>query len=208
MSSLFPGLPVFLDLVGRSVVIAASGPAADTLARDCLASGAGVTLIHPGAAAHTAPGYQAIARRWRAADFRNATLVAVGGDERRVAQARASAKAARAVFMVLDGGPGSDLAPAETSARGPLTVGISMIGLPAALAAAVRARLAAAAPASLTGFLDAAAVYGPPPGLDAAAEARFWPEALAAALIAKPKCWREWLAERARHAVEKPQELT
>lgn len=202
MSSLFPGLPVFLDLVGRSVVIAAGGPAAETLARDCLASGAGVTMIHPHATLPSAPGFQAVPRRWRAADFHNATLVAVGADERRVAQARASAKAARAVFMVLDGGPDSDLAPAETSARGPLTVGVSMIGLPPALAAAVRARLAAAVPPGLTGFLDAAAEQGGPLGLDPAAAARFWPDALAAALTAKPRCWRAWLSERARQAVE------
>jgi siroheme synthase (precorrin-2 oxidase/ferrochelatase) len=200
MSSLFPGLPVFLDLVGRSVVIAAGGAAADTLARDCLASGAGVIHIHPSLTAHGAPGFQALARRWRAADFRNAALVAVGGDERRISQARASAKAARAVFMVLDGGPGSDLAPAETSARGPLTVGVSMIGLPAGLAAALRARLAAAAPPGLTGFLEAAAQFSAPSGWTSATQAQFWSEALAAASVARPECWRDWLSARAQHA--------
>lgn len=204
MSSLFPPLPVFMDLTGRAAVIAAADVHAARLARECLEAGAGVTLIHPApcAAAEALSGVaRLIKRRWRAADFRNASLVAVGCDERRMSAARSSAKAARAIFLALDGGPDADVSLGDAAWMGPLTVGVSTHGLPLDLARALRARLEAAAPPSLRGFLEAAARFGDAAGADAAARKRFWDRALADALKLKSHPanggeWEAWLLSR------------
>lgn len=205
MASLFPPMPVFLDLVGRSVVLCAGDARAARFASECLEAGAGVVAIDPNPCAAMlglAPRLKVIERRWRAADFRSAALVAVGLDERRPNQARASAKAAKAIFLMLDGSAQSDVALGETTARGPLTVGVAAVGLPAPLAAALRARIEAAAPPALGAFLDAAARLGGggPETSDPAVRARFWSDTLAAALDAPQGDWDSWLSARLRAA--------
>lgn len=201
MTSLFPALPVFMDLVGRAVVILAGDRHAAKLAADCVRAGAGVTVIcaKPGPEMEAVNGVRLIRRNWRAVDFRNAGLVAAGCDERRMARARASAKAAKAVFMALDSGPGADVTVGETAAIGPLTIGLAGAGLPGPLLALVRARVEAAAPAALAPFLDAA-VQAPDPGVFGPTAATRWAAALAAALdvvegrAAAPKDWSALIA--------------
>lgn len=201
MTSLFPALPVFMDLVGRAVVILAGDRHAAKLASDCVRAGAGVTVIcaRPGPEMETVAGVRLIRRNWRAVDFRNAALVAAGCDERRMARARASAKAAKAVFMALDSGPGADVTVGETAAIGPLTIGLAGAGLPGPLLALLRARVEAAAPTGLAPFLDAA-VQAPDPGVFGSAATMRWAAALAAALdvvegrAAAPKDWSAFIA--------------
>jgi siroheme synthase (precorrin-2 oxidase/ferrochelatase) len=195
MASLFPSLPALIDLTGRGVVIAAGCARAAAFARDCVSAGAGVIVVHPAPApawAGMERSVRFIRRRWRAADFRAAALVAVGADEPRMARARSSAKAARAIFLALDGGPESDVVLGETAALGPMTIGLWASGLPAPLAQAMRRRIERAAPARLRGFLEAAAAL---PG-GGGADASFWRDALAAALKSDPGDWEAWLAAR------------
>lgn len=211
MACLFPPLPVFLDLIGRSVVVAAGDLRAAAFARACLEAGAGVSVIHPApceAIQQMGPHLRILLRRWRAADFRHASVVAVGADERRPGPARASAKTAKAIFLMLDGSAQSDVALGEVAARGPLTLGIATIGLPGPLAEALRDRIEAAAPHALTGFLEAAARAGDLAGggLDPAGRRRFWKAALAAAAKARPDGWApadwdDWLSRRIEQTV-------
>lgn len=201
MTSLFPALPVFMDLVGRAVVILAGDRHAAKLAADCLRAGAGVTVIcaRPGPDMEAVNGVRLIRRNWRAVDFRNAALVAAGCDERRMARARASAKAAKAVFMALDSGPGADVTVGETAAIGPLTIGLAGAGLPGPLLALLQGRVESAAPPALAPFLDAA-VQAPDPGVFGSAATARWASALSAALdvvegrAAPPKDWGAFVA--------------
>lgn len=211
MAFLFPPVPVFLDLVGRGVVVCDGERRAAAFARECVEAGAGVTLISPAMSPEAealAQSVRLLRRRWRASDFRNAAVVAVGAFERRPTQARASAKAARAIFVTLDGGPGSDVTLGETAARGLLTVGVATAGLPTPLAAALRARIEAAAPPELSGFLEAAArCGGEPEGLGGEGERRaFWEQALAAAVdertVRSPEDWDAWLSGRVQAATK------
>ena len=115
-----------------------------------------------------------------------------------MARARASAKAAKAVFMALDSGPGADVTIGETAAIGPLTIGLAGAGVPGPLLALVRSRVEAAAPAALAPFLDAA-VQAPDPGVFGPAATARWAGALAAALdvvegrAAAPQDWSAFL---------------
>jgi uroporphyrin-III C-methyltransferase/precorrin-2 dehydrogenase/sirohydrochlorin ferrochelatase len=203
MSNLFPALPVFMDLIGRAVVILAGDRHGAELARNCLQAGAGVSIIHPdpGPDAQGLVGVKLIRRSWRAADFRNAALVAAGCDERRMTRARASAKAAKAIFMALDRGPGADVTVGETAAIGPFTIGVAGAGLPSPLLALLRKRLETAVPPALGAFLDAAA-QAPDPGIYGAAAHAKWADALAAALDAiegrtrLPDDWAHFVAAR------------
>ena len=203
MASLFPALPVFMDLVGRSVVIIAGDRHAAKLAHDCLQAGAGVTVVcaEPGPEVEALAGVRLVRRPWRAADFRNAALVAAGCDERRMTRARASVKAAKAIFMALDHGPGADVTVGETAAIGPFTIGVAGGGLPTPLLDALRRRLDAAVPPALGPFLEAAA-QAPDPGVFGAAAAARWADALAAAIdvvegrAPRPDDWPRFLAAR------------
>lgn len=203
MSTLFPALPVFMDLIGRAVIILSGDRHGVNLARDCLQAGAGVTIIHPEPSpeAEALAGVKLVRRAWRAADFRNAALVAAGCDERRMARARASAKAAKAIFMALDRGPGADVTVGETAAIGPFTIGVAGAGLPTPLLALLRRRLEAAVPQALGPFLDAAA-QAPDPGIYGAAASARWAETLAAAIAVidgqapAPAEWSHFVAAR------------
>jgi uroporphyrin-III C-methyltransferase/precorrin-2 dehydrogenase/sirohydrochlorin ferrochelatase len=204
MASLFPSLPVFMDLIGRRVVICSGDRYAATFARNSLEAGAGVVAIDPA----PCPEFAALGasvrlelRRWRAADFKDAALVAGGAHERRPGPLRRAVKNARAIFLALDGGPDADVAIGATASRGPLTIGIATAGLPSPLAAAIAGRIEAAAPPGLTAFLEAAARCGTPPPGDSRGQAKFWEAALAAAAKAAagrsaPTDWDVWLADR------------
>jgi siroheme synthase-like protein len=213
MASLFPPLPVFMDLAGRAVVVLAGDPIAARFARDCLEAGAGVTLIDPAPSPQAEaliPAARLLRRRWKATDLRLATLVAAGAAEGRAARARQSAKAARAIFLMLDGGPEGDVSLGAATVRGPLTIGVSTAGLPGALAAALEGRISAAAPPGLSGLLEAAA-RGAAAGLDGqafAAQRRFWDLALKEAPKVDatgwgPAAWDAWLAAKAAAAAKR-----
>jgi len=203
MASLFPALPVFMDLVGRSVIVLAGDCHGVRLARECLQAGAGVAMIclNPCPEAETVAGLRLVRRSWRATDFRNAALVAAGCNERRMTRARMSAKAAKAVFMALDNGPGADVTIGETAAVGPLTIGFTATGLPAPLLAVLRRRLDAALPPGLAGFLEAA-TQAPDTGLYGQTALAQWESALDAAAAAAtgataaPDDWSSWLDSR------------
>lgn len=195
MAHLFPLFPLFLDLAGRPVVILSGLPAMAPLAQRFLEAGAGVRVIAPEPSAPLkalAPAVRLFERRWTAADLRSATLVLAGPDETRPAKARASAKAARALFQMVGGPEFSDGVLGDVTLGGPMTIGIAATSLPDGLAKALRKRVADAAPDRLSGFLAAAARAE---GLamqvfpDPAARERFWSSALAAALKAKPSEW-------------------
>lgn len=195
MAHLFPLFPLFLDLAGRPVVILSGLPAVAPLAERFLSAGAGVRVVALDPSPELrqlSPAVRISERRWTAADLRGAALVLAGPDEARPARARASAKAARALFQMLGGPEFSDGVLGDVTLGGPVTIGIAATALPDGLAKALRKRVAAAAPGRLSGFLAAAARAEPlvvkalP---DPTARERFWAGALASALRAKEGDW-------------------
>jgi uroporphyrin-III C-methyltransferase/precorrin-2 dehydrogenase/sirohydrochlorin ferrochelatase len=160
MSNLFPHFPVFLDLVGRSVVLIGGDAGQAVLARQMLAAGAGVTVfdVAPSDVMRAqAPPVRLKLRRWRGSDFKGASLVIAAAYEARPQRARLAAHAAQAVFHLVDAPEQSDIALGGVAGSGALAIGVSAQGAPPALAEAVRARLERALPASLSEFLAAAA---------------------------------------------------
>ena len=191
MAHLFPLFPLFLDLAGRPVVLLSGAAPLAPLAQRFLEGGAGVRVIAPShspAMQALGPAIRLVERRWTAADMRAAALVVAGPDEPRPARARASAKAARALFHMLGGPEYSDGVLGDVTLGGPMTIGLASTTLPEGLAKALRKRVADAAPDRLSGFLAAAAradglVVGAFP--DPAQRERFWAEALGKALKQK-----------------------
>ena len=211
MAHLFPLFPLFLDLAGRPVVMLSGLPLMAPLAQLFLEAGAGVRVVSPNPSPQVralAPAVRVSERRWTAADLRSAALVLAGPDETRPAKARASAKAARALFQMVGGPEFSDGVLGDITLGGPMTIGIAATSLPDGLSKALRKRVADAAPDRLSGFLAAAARAE---GLamqafpDPAARERFWAGALAAALKTKPQdramSWDAFIDEALRAAV-------
>jgi len=155
MTSLFPLLPVFLDLTGRAAVLLSAEAGLASLARRLLDSGAGVTAIDPepsSALVALAPSVRIIARRWRSSDLVGAALVVAGSAERRPARAKAAARAVRALFLTHDDPALSDILLGSAMARGPLAFGVTAAGIAPAVGDAIVRRFAAAVPAaSMTG---------------------------------------------------------
>lgn len=194
MASLFPLLPVFLDLAGRAAILLSAEAACAPLARQLLEAGASVTLIDPAPSAVAealSPPARLLRRRWRPTDLRGAAIVVAGPGERRAKRAQLAARASHAIFLTLGSADFSDVVFGEGAARGPLALALAAPGLPSALNQALLARLDVAAPARLAGFFDAAARSGA-----RARDSGFWSDTLNAALIASPADWDQWLAER------------
>ena len=194
MASLFPLLPVFLDVAGRAAVLLAGDKACAGFARQLLDAGASVTMIDPAPSADAerlSPPARLWRRRWRAVDLRGAALVVAGVNEERPRRAQIAAKAANAIFLALGAADFSDVVLGEAAARGPLAMALAAPGLPPALNQVLRTRLEAVAPARLAGFLDAAARSGVH-----ADDFQFWAAAVEAALSDAPSDWDQWLAAR------------
>ena len=199
MAALFPLLPAFLDLAGRAVYLLQADAAAALLCRRLLDCGASVTFVDPAPSADVlalAPPARVLRRRWRASDFRNATLVVSDAKFRSAARARLAAKAAKALFLTLDASADSDFALGDSNAAlGPVVFALSAGGAPDGLVAALSARLQAAAPPHLAGFFEAAVRMR----ADLPEDPVFWATALGDASAATGQSdWAAWLAARAK----------
>jgi uroporphyrin-III C-methyltransferase/precorrin-2 dehydrogenase/sirohydrochlorin ferrochelatase len=199
MAHLFPLFPLFLDLAGKPVLLLSGAPPMAQLAQRFLDGGAGVRVAHPApsdAVRALTPAIRLIERKWNAADMRGAALIVAGPDETRPAKARASAKAARALFQMVGGPEFSDGVLGDVTLGGPMTIGLASSALPDGLAKALRKRVADAAPDRLSGFLAAAARAE---GLaikafpESSAREKFWAATLALALKAKPTNWDDFI---------------
>lgn len=207
MTSLFPPLPVFLDLTGRAVVLLAGDAGAAALARTLLDAGAGVTVVDPapsGEMRALAPSVRLIERRWRAADLAGATLVTAPRTE--IRRARQAARAARALFLA-PGEPGfSDIQMGSAVAQGPLALGVFAAGAAPAVGEAIARRIEAAAPPGYGGFLEAAARLADAAENalpDAVARDAFWRATAEAAFDHArgdaPEDWDAWIVARFPH---------
>jgi uroporphyrin-III C-methyltransferase / precorrin-2 dehydrogenase / sirohydrochlorin ferrochelatase len=180
MTSLFPLLPVFLDLTGRAVVLLSAEAAFAPLARRLLDAGAGVTAIDPapsGEMAALRPSVRILSRRWRSSDMAGATLVVAGADESRTGRARAATRGARALFASLGDLADPDVLLGSTVARGSLAIGVTAAGAAPGVGEAIARKFEAAVPEGYGRFLEAAArahesVTQAMP--DAAARNAFW----------------------------------
>jgi uroporphyrin-III C-methyltransferase / precorrin-2 dehydrogenase / sirohydrochlorin ferrochelatase len=210
MSSLFPFLPVFLDLVGKRVVVLGGDANTAAKARLFLDAGAGVDVFDPEPGPDMralAPPARLVTRGWKPSDFDGASLIACGPTERRVSAAKRAAKARRALFYVIDALEQSDFAFGAFAQRGALAVGVSTAGLAPALGQAVRRRIEAVLPEWLEGFLEAASVVRSSVEArlkDPAARRRFWADAADAAFDQPQPDWRKWLLLRLEIADDQP----
>jgi siroheme synthase-like protein len=198
VASLFPYYPVFLDLAGRSVVLIGGDAAMAGLARQFLGAGAGVSVFDasPSDAVRSLAGSVRLKlRRWRPDDFQGAALVVCSADEPRPSRVRTAAAAQQAVFHLLGAPENSDVVLGGVSAAGALALGVAAPGAPWAVTEAVRARLAAAVPAGLPAFLEAAARVRAEAGKripDDVQRASFWGEACERVFVSSPMNANEW----------------
>jgi uroporphyrin-III C-methyltransferase/precorrin-2 dehydrogenase/sirohydrochlorin ferrochelatase len=205
MTSLFPLLPVFLDLAGRAVVLLSTEAAFAPAARRFLDAGAGVTAIDPAPSADMMalqPSLRILARRWRSSDMPGATLVVAGASELRIARARAAARSARALFASLGDLAHADVLLGSTVARGPLAIGVTATGLESGVGEALARKFEAAVPAGYGRFLEAAArAHEDVTRILPVSTARnvFWQEAATAALEQEGvgvDDWDTWIRAR------------
>lgn len=206
MTSLFPLLPVFLDLTGRAAVLLSAEAGLAPLARRLLDSGAGVTVIDPEpspAVAALIPSVRIIARRWRSSDLVGAALVVAGSAERRPARAKAAARSVRALFLTHGDPALSDILLGSAVARGPLAIGVTATGIAPAVGDAIARRFEAAVPQGYGRFLEAAAravgrLEGAIP--DSSQRDAFWQAAAESAFegaqSAEVEDWDGWIAAR------------
>lgn len=198
MANLFPHYPVFLDLAGRSVVLIGADAAMAGLARQFLAAGAGVSVFDPAPSDAMRALQSAVRlklRRWRPEDFQGAAMVVCSADEPRPSRIRTAARAQQAVFHLLGAPENSDVMLGGVSAAGALAIGVAAPSAPWAVTEAVRARLAAAVPAGLPAFLEAAARVRADAGKripDDAQRAKFWSEATERVFLSSPLSANEW----------------
>ncbi len=198
MANLFPHYPVFLDLAGRSVVLIGADAAMAGLARQFLAAGAGVSVFDPAPSDAMRALQSAVRlklRRWRPEDFQGAAMVVCSADEPRPSRIRTAARAQQAVFHLLGAPENSDVMLGGVSAAGALALGVAAPSAPWAVTEAVRARLAAAVPAGLPAFLEAAARVRADAGKripDDAQRAKFWSEATERVFLSSPLSANEW----------------
>ncbi len=146
-----PGYPVLLRLEGRRCVVVGGGSVAARKARDLLEASAAVTVISPA----LAPSLQALADAGQITVVRaiyapgvlanlRPFLVFAATDSRSVnQQVAAEARSIHALADVVDAGGEADLSSMGTIRRGALTIAISTAGGSPALAAHLKARLAA-----------------------------------------------------------------
>jgi uroporphyrin-III C-methyltransferase / precorrin-2 dehydrogenase / sirohydrochlorin ferrochelatase len=206
MTSLFPLLPVFLDLTGRAVVLLSAEAGLAPLARRFLDAGAGVTAIDPAPAAEMAalhPSLRILTRRWRSLDMHGATLVVAGSGETRAGRARSAARSARALFASLGDLAHPDVLLGSTVARGSLAIGVTAAGAAPGVGEAIARRFEASVPDGYGRFLEAAArvheaVAGVMP--DAAACKAFWQRVAEAAFEHEESAdigdWDAWILAR------------
>lgn len=160
MTSLFPLLPVFLDLTGRAVVLLSAEAGLAPLARRFLDAGAGVTAIDPAPSAEMTalqPSLRILPRRWRSSDLAGAALAVAGAFEPRTARARSAARSARALFASLDDLAHPDVLLGSTVARGALAIGVTASGVAPGIGEAIARKVEAAVPTGYGRFLEAAA---------------------------------------------------
>lgn len=203
MRNLFPLAPTFLDMAGRAAAFLSGGDDMAPLARTFLECGAGVSVFDPAPGPHFAalsPSVRVIGRRWRAGDFKGVALVIAGPGEPRFNAARASAKAARAIFYMPGAPELSDIAFGASATHERYAIGVSAPAVPVAVQQALLARLQAAAPSGIADYLTAAARSAATIARtlpDEAMQARFWADTTAAAFKTAPADWHAWIQARA-----------
>jgi uroporphyrin-III C-methyltransferase/precorrin-2 dehydrogenase/sirohydrochlorin ferrochelatase len=161
-------LPVFFKLAGRRVVLAGGSDAAAWKAELLAASGADVAVFAPSPSPkllETAARYPRIAlflRAWAADDLQGAALAV--GDAAGVEEAKAFATAAREAgtpVNVIDRPEFCDFSFGAIVNRSPLVIGISTDGAAPVFGQALRARIEALIPASLSSWAQAAKDWRP-----------------------------------------------
>lgn len=205
MTSLFPLLPVQLDLTGRAAVLLSGEAELAPIARRLLDCGAGVTVFDKSPASvvsDLSPPVRLIARRWRISDLAGVALVVAGAAETRLARARAASKSARALFFTPNEPSVSDISLAAAVAGGALAIGVTGPGLPPEIGQAVATRFEQSALSGIGGFLAAAARAADKVESrigDLAERTAFWRAATEAALAvgaASPADWDAWIDRR------------
>jgi siroheme synthase-like protein len=144
--------PLFLDLVGRVVLVVGAGPVAERKIADLVRAGARVRVVAPRAT----PGVRALARsgavEHRARAFRDADaegawlVVAATADATVQRRARAASDARRVFCLAVDDVAHASAYSAATVRRGPFTIAVSSSGEAPALARLVREVLESALP--------------------------------------------------------------
>lgn len=151
-------LPVFLDLHGKSTVVAGGTAAAAWKAELLTAAGAAVTVY----AEEISPEMQAldlaiVARRWQPDDLAGATLAIIDAeDAAAAAEFHAAAKAAGAICSAIDKPDHCDVQFGAIVNRSPVVIGISTDGAAPILAQAIRRRIETLLPPALGKWAAAA----------------------------------------------------
>lgn len=156
-------LPIFFNLASRRVVLAGGGDGAAWKAELLAASGANVEVYAEqagqkvAALAASLPALRLTARRWRPEDLHGAALAVLDAEDDEEASAFArAARAAGTPVNVVDRPAFCDFSFASIVNRSPLVIAISTNGVAPVLGQAIRARLEALLPTSLSRWLEAA----------------------------------------------------
>jgi uroporphyrin-III C-methyltransferase/precorrin-2 dehydrogenase/sirohydrochlorin ferrochelatase len=151
-------LPVFLDLHGRTAVVAGGSAAAAWKAELLIATGASVTVYAETFCVEMqALGVLRIARRWQPDDLAGATLAVIDAEDDAAARDfHAAAKAAGAICSAIDKPAHCDVQFGAIVNRSPVVIGISTDGAAPILAQAIRRRIETLLPASLGAWAAAA----------------------------------------------------
>jgi uroporphyrin-III C-methyltransferase / precorrin-2 dehydrogenase / sirohydrochlorin ferrochelatase len=186
-------LPVFFKLEGRRAVVTGTSAASCWKVELIAAAGASVDVYAPDpsaellAVAGMVHGVVNIhARRWTAADFKDAAI-AVGAcdDDGEAARFAAAGRAAGVPVNVIDKPAFSDFSFGAIVNRSPLVIGVSTDGAAPVFAQAIRARLETLIPQGFARWADAAARWRPRvQALGRAFAGRFW-EKFASRAIAR-----------------------
>lgn len=151
-------LPVFLDLHGKTAVVAGGTPAAAWKAELLLAAGATVTVYAATLCAEL-QGLDVIhvTRAWQPEDLRDATLAVIDAeDAEEGARFHAAARTAGAICSVIDKPAHGDVTFGAIVNRSPVVIGISTDGAAPVLAQAIRRRIETLLPATLGRWAESA----------------------------------------------------
>jgi uroporphyrin-III C-methyltransferase/precorrin-2 dehydrogenase/sirohydrochlorin ferrochelatase len=190
-------LPVFLDLAGKTVVLAGDGEAAAWKAELLLAAGAHVRVFAPSPCpalaaflAGAGPACTHLPRAWQPADLTDAALaVADAADDDTAAAFAQAARTAGVPANVIDRPAFGTVQFGAIVNRSPVVIGISTAGAAPVLGQAIRARIETLLPAALAGWARLAQTLRPRLAAllpDPARRRAFWARFAAHAFRAAP----------------------
>ena len=153
-------LPIFLELAGRSAVVAGGSAAAAWKAELLAAAGAAVTVYaqSPGEEVRrlASDTISLVPRRWAAADLKDAAIAILDAEDDKDAAAFAAAGRTLGVLVnVIDDPAYCDFQLGAIVNRSPVVVGISTDGSAPVLAQAIRRRIEALLPPGIAGWAAA-----------------------------------------------------